>query len=117
MSRPSETSPRVPETHSQAEYSPQERKLLLQVAHNAILSSLEGREFSESSYSPHLSEPRGAFTTLYCQGKLRGCVGYPMPSLPLFHLVGGLDPLEAADLAIKIMASLDGSAPPPRPRL
>jgi uncharacterized protein len=87
MSRPSETSPRVPETHSQAEYSPQERKLLLQVAHNAILSSLEGREISESSFSPHLSEPRGAFTTLYCQGKLRGCVGYPMPSLPLFRTV------------------------------
>ncbi|HEV2698410.1 MAG TPA: AmmeMemoRadiSam system protein A [Terriglobales bacterium] len=86
MSPPSETSPRVPETHSQAQYSPEERKLLLQVAHEAILSSLEGREISESS-SPHLSEPRGAFTTLYCQGKLRGCVGYPMPSLPLFRTV------------------------------
>lgn len=87
MLPPSEISPRVRETHPQTEYSPEERKLLLQVAHEAILSSLEGREISPSTSSPHLLEPRGAFTTIYCHGKLRGCVGYPIASLPLFRTV------------------------------
>jgi AmmeMemoRadiSam system protein A len=88
MSPPSETSS-VPaaETNPQAEYGHDERKLLLETAHEAILSALEGREISLFTPSPHLSEPRGAFTTLYCQGKLRGCVGYPTALLPLFRTV------------------------------
>ena len=88
MSPPSETSSvRAAETNPQAEYSRDERKLLLETAHEAILSALEEREISLFTPSPHLSEPRGAFTTLYCQGKLRGCVGYPTALLPLFRTV------------------------------
>jgi AmmeMemoRadiSam system protein A len=88
MSPPSETSSfRAAETHPQAEYSCEERKLLLETAHEAILSALEAREISLFTPSPHLSEPRGAFTTLYCQRKLRGCVGYPTALLPLFRTV------------------------------
>jgi len=74
-------------THSQAEYSLEERKLLLDAAHEAIVSALEKRVISLSTHSPHLSEPRGAFTTLYYEGKLRGCVGYPAAQLPLFQTV------------------------------
>jgi AmmeMemoRadiSam system protein A len=88
MSPPSETSSiRAAETNPQAEYSRDERKLLLETAREAILSALEGREISLFTPSPHLSEPRGAFTTLYCEGKLRGCVGYPTALLPLFRTV------------------------------
>ena len=88
MSPPSETSSvRAAETNPQPEYSREERKLLLETAHQAILSSLEGRDISLVTPLPHLSEPRGAFTTLYCQGKLRGCVGYPTALLPLFRTV------------------------------
>jgi len=88
MSPPSETSSvRAAETNPQAEYSRDERKLLLETAHEAILSALEAREISLFTPSPHLSEPRGAFTTLYCQGKLRGCVGYPTALLSLFRTV------------------------------
>jgi AmmeMemoRadiSam system protein A len=88
MSPPSETSPvGAAETNPQAEYGREERKLLLETAHEAILSALEAREISLFTPSPHLSEPRGAFTTLYCQGKLRGCVGYPAALLPLFRTV------------------------------
>ena len=88
MSPPSETPPvRAAETSPQAEYSREERKLLLETAHEAILSALEAREISLFTPSPHLSEPRGAFTTLYCQRKLRGCVGYPTALLPLFRTV------------------------------
>jgi uncharacterized protein len=65
------------------ELSREERKLLLKVAHEAILASLEHREMSLSSIPPHLTEPRGAFTTLYFRGELHGCVGhvYPIDSL------------------------------------
>jgi AmmeMemoRadiSam system protein A len=88
MSPPSETSSvRAAETNPQAEYSRDERKLLLETAHEAILSALEERDISLFTPSPHLSEPRGAFTTLYCHGKLRGCVGYPTALLPLFRTV------------------------------
>jgi AmmeMemoRadiSam system protein A len=88
MSPPSEiSSVRAAETNPQAEYSREERKLLLETAHEAVLSALEAREISLFTPSPHLSEPRGAFTTLYCQRKLRGCVGYPTALLPLFRTV------------------------------
>ncbi len=69
------------------EYIPEERKLLLEIARDAISSLLEGRELSIFTPSTHLSEPRGAFTTLYLNGNLRGCVGYPSPFIPLYRAV------------------------------
>jgi len=88
MSPPSDTSTvRTARTNTQAEYSLEERKLLLQAAHEAIISALEGREISLLTSSAHLSEPRGAFTTLYYEGELRGCVGYPTALVPLFRTV------------------------------
>ena len=60
---------------------------MLEVAHSAIVSVLEGREISLSAPSRHLSEPRGVFTTLYLLGHLRGCVGYPSALLPLYQTV------------------------------
>ena len=75
---PSEPSP---------EYSFEERRILLQLAHDAILSTLEFRNPPEFAATPHLSEPRGAFTTVYSNGELRGCVGYPNAALPLYRTV------------------------------
>ena len=57
------------------EYSPSERALLVRLAHEAIESELEKRKLSLEPPSAHLAEPRGAFTTIYLEGKLRGCVG------------------------------------------
>ncbi len=56
------------------EFSPEERALLLKLAHEAIASALERREISLAPPSPHLAEPRGAFTTLYSRAiaRLRG---------------------------------------------
>jgi AmmeMemoRadiSam system protein A len=88
MSPQSDSSPlATSQTNLQAEYTLEERKLLLEAAHEAILSALERRTIPLSTAVPHLSEPRGAFTTLYQEGKLRGCVGYPTPQLPLFQTV------------------------------
>ena len=71
----------------QGEFSLEERTLLLQLAHDSILSVLENREVSMDPPSPHLAEPRGAFTSLYLNGELRGCVGYILPVSSVYHAV------------------------------
>src|SRR5579864_2250303 len=73
--------------HAAGEFSPQERALLLRLAHDSILSALEGRDIPLDPPTPHLSEPRGAFTTLHLHGDLRGCVGYVLPVSPVYRAV------------------------------
>jgi AmmeMemoRadiSam system protein A len=79
-----------------AEFSLQQRRLLLRIAHEAILSVLERQTPPEAPpLSPGLSDPRGVFTTLYLRGnmrgdrhrQLRGCVGYAVPIAPLYRAV------------------------------
>ena len=93
---------------SELEFSLEQRRILLRIAHEAILSALERRPFPEAPPIPSgLAEPRGVFTTLYLQGELggelhrdshseshlelhrqlRGCVGYAMPIAPLYRAV------------------------------
>ena len=69
------------------EYTKDERALLLSLAHESILSALEQREIPLDPPTPHLSEPRGAFTSLYLRGELRGCVGYVLPVSPVYRAV------------------------------
>ena len=88
MSPQSEESPPVQsDSNPQAEYTPQERALLLQLAREAIISQLEGREMVPFEPAPHLSEPRGVFTTVYLGDRLKGCVGYPLALTPLYRAV------------------------------
>jgi len=95
-----------------AEFSPEQRRILLGIAHDAIFSVLERRLFPAApNASPGLSEPRGVFTTLYLRcdlgsglrrepggdlrrelqrerhRELRGCVGYAVPIAPLYRAV------------------------------
>ena len=58
---------------------------LLQLARDAILSHLEGREMLALEPTPHLSEPHGVFTSIYLGDKLKGCVGYPLALMPLYR--------------------------------
>jgi uncharacterized protein len=74
-------------TTEQNEFSKEERKLLLKLAHESILASLEHRELSLSPVPAHLAERRGAFTTLYFRGDLRGCVGHVYPIDSLYRTV------------------------------
>ena len=71
----------------QNEFSPEERKILLKLAHDGIAAAFEPRDLPVSPPSTHLGELRGAFTTLYLHGGLRGCVGYVMPVTPLYRTV------------------------------
>jgi AmmeMemoRadiSam system protein A len=86
-SRRTESHPARPPTMERDEYSPSERALLVRLAHEAIESELEKRKLSLDPPSAHLAEPRGAFTTIYLEGKLRGCVGYVLPVLPVYRAV------------------------------
>jgi AmmeMemoRadiSam system protein A len=88
MCPPSEdSSSRLARPASPNEYSPEERTLLLQLAHQAIAAALDRREISLTPPTPHLAEPRGAFATLYYCRILRGCVGYVFPVTPLYRTV------------------------------
>jgi AmmeMemoRadiSam system protein A len=75
------------DTTSPLQYTSEEREQLVRLAHEAIVSACEKRQMSEFGASEHLAEPRGAFTTIYLRGKLRGCVGYPNAILPLYRTV------------------------------
>jgi uncharacterized protein len=86
MSRPSEQS-RIVLTPEICEYSADERELLLRLAHDSIQSALEDRDLDLTPPSAHLAEPRGAFTTLHLQGKLRGCIGYVFATDSLYQTV------------------------------
>lgn len=76
-----------PSNTSAAEFSVEERELLLAIAHQSILKSFRAQEEALPGVSSHLMEPRGVFTTLYLRDELRGCVGYAMPLLPLHRAV------------------------------
>jgi uncharacterized protein len=106
------TQPELSPREFPREFSPAERTLLLRLAHDSILSALDlpatglpttdlpatdllqneipgagSRAFSPDPPTPHLAEPRGVFTSLYLRGELRGCVGYVLPSGPLYRAV------------------------------
>lgn len=78
---------RAGQEFSRQEFSREERALLLGLAHNSITSALELREISLDPPTPHLAEPRGAFTSLHLRGELRGCVGYVLPTSPVYRAV------------------------------
>jgi len=72
-------------------YSNEERGILLRIAHRAIAAAVAGESsfaIPEASELPDsLKAARGAFTTLYLHGKLRGCVGYIAAVKPLIQTI------------------------------
>jgi uncharacterized protein len=86
MSRPSEEV-RRPSVSDTAEYSPEERRLLLNLAHRSIQTALAEQRIDTTPPSAHLAEPRGAFTTLHLHEQLRGCIGYVLPMGSLYQTI------------------------------
>jgi len=103
--KPSENLPEVSSAPPSQEFSFAQRKILLGIAHEAIISHLEKRpDLDTQPLPPELLEPRGVFTTLYLptpslsgerqpdpqnqpQYVLRGCVGYAAAVTPLHRAV------------------------------
>jgi AmmeMemoRadiSam system protein A len=69
------------------EYTRDERKQLLRLAHDAIWASLDARELNFTPPTEHFAQQRGAFTTLHLHGHLRGCVGYIIAAHSLWRTV------------------------------
>jgi len=86
MSPPSEDTPATTATGA-AEYSPEERRILLRLAHQSIEAEFAGRRLDLTPPSDHLAELHGAFTTLHLHGRLRGCIGYVFPTESLYRTV------------------------------
>lgn len=87
MMFPQSEPPLSPPTAEAQEFSLDDRRLLLRLAHHAIEAALDGRQLDTSPPSDHLAEHRGAFTTLHLHGKLRGCIGYVFPTQSLYVTV------------------------------
>lgn len=63
-----------------------EGKLLVKTARLAIGTYLrEGKLPTVPKVPQKLSEPHGVFVTLIKHGKLRGCIGHPVPTIPLIN--------------------------------
>src|SRR5215831_4143085 len=87
MSLPPPSPTDVEHREQSGEFSQEERTSLLELAHESIRSALEEREISLDPPTPHFAEPRGAFTSLYLDGQLRGCVGYVLPTSSVYRAV------------------------------
>ena len=70
-----------------SDYSEDERRLLLNLAREAICASFDKRQIDLTPPTEHLAEHRGAFTTLHIGGELRGCVGYVFPQYSVYRTV------------------------------
>jgi AmmeMemoRadiSam system protein A len=71
-----------------AEYSEEERRWLLRLAHWSIRAAVSERLLPmPETPNAHLREPRGAFTTLHKNGTLRGCIGMLTAVKPLDETV------------------------------
>jgi len=86
MSLQSEPS-RVLDSPELCEYSAEERRWLLRLAHDAIQAELDNCKLDLTPPNPHLAQPRGAFTTLHLHDRLRGCIGYIFPTDSLYKTV------------------------------
>jgi AmmeMemoRadiSam system protein A len=66
----------------------EQQAYLLGLAREAIRRSLEGADKPRAeARSGILAQKRGVFVTLTLNGRLRGCIGYPLPVKPLAEAV------------------------------
>ncbi len=76
-----------------ADFSPQERKLLLELARNTIKEVVaKGRmpEMDAAKFPKKFTESKGCFVTLTKGGQLRGCIGHIFPQEALYRGVANM---------------------------
>ncbi len=69
------------------EYSAEERRVLLRLAHRSIEAALQDVPLDLTPPNEHLAEARGAFTTLHLHDRLRGCIGHVLSTSQLYKTV------------------------------
>ncbi len=73
-----------------AEFTPDERKLLIELARKTVEAAVHGRELPGvelAAWPAKMAGPRACFVTLNKGGQLRGCVGHLLPQEPLVRAV------------------------------
>lgn len=88
--QPEKSAPTATQEASAGEWPPEERALLLRLAHQTIDAAVRGERVTPGPAPvsfPHLNQPRGAFVTLHLSSQLRGCVGFIQPSRGLYQTV------------------------------
>ena len=86
-----------PAERSGNEYSDEERRWLLRLAHLSVRAAVLQRPPAGEAATEHLCEKRGAFVSLYKDGKLRGCIGR----------IAALTPLDQTVREMAMAAALD----------
>ncbi|MDD1739677.1 MAG: TIGR00296 family protein, partial [Methanothrix sp.] len=62
----------------------EEGRLAVRLARQAFTAYTENKKIIEPrDLPPVFEEKRGVFVTLHKDGDLRGCIGYPLPIMPL----------------------------------
>jgi MEMO1 family protein len=77
-------------SNGKAEFSPEDRTFLLQLARNSVKAAVEGTEPPKTEgdgLAERLLRYRACFVTLTIDGKLRGCIGSIFPQEPLYQAV------------------------------
>lgn len=74
---------------SGTDLSQEEKSLLISLARNAILTTLNrtGSGIRDYKLTPELEKKRGMFVTLKDHGRLRGCIGRLLADVPLHEMV------------------------------
>jgi hypothetical protein len=67
----------------------EEGKSLIKLARNTLEKYFNGKFVLEKTEKKKLNENRGVFVTIetFPEKNLRGCIGFPLPTLPLFEAV------------------------------
>ncbi len=69
-------------------FNPEEQRFLLELARRSIEAAIGGGGHSNPKVTEKkYLEKRGAFVSLKVDGRLRGCIGYPLPYKPLYKTV------------------------------
>ena len=90
-----------------AELTPTHKKELMNIARRSIEAVVQGKTIpSFRQDHPILRKNCGAFVTINKKGMLRGCIGYVLPTMPLY---------EAVSQAAVSAATKDGRFPPVSP--
>ena len=72
-----------PAENCPCEYSEAERRWLLRLAQLSVRAAVIEQALAAEAASEHLREKRGAFVSLYKDGRLRGCIGRVAALTPL----------------------------------
>jgi len=80
----------TPQPAGQDEFTPQDRKFLLELARNSVTAAVNRKKppaVDADELAEKFTEPRACFVTLTKESRLRGCIGSIFPQQPLWRSV------------------------------